>query len=82
MSRLYLLEISKILIYYYFMIGKDSTKLIFTLPKTLYSQLKQEAEEQNRSSFHWQSATERKKRRTGSIQGLADQYGKCEDGSK
>lgn len=49
MSRLYLLEISKILIYYYFMIGKDSTKLIFTLPKTLYSQLKQEAEEQNRS---------------------------------
>lgn len=31
------------------MIGKDSTKLIFTLPKTLYSQLKQEAEEQNRS---------------------------------
>ena len=49
MSRLYLLEISKILIYYYPMIGKDSTKLIFTLPKTLYSQLKQEAEEQNRS---------------------------------
>ena len=49
MSRLYLLEISKILIYYYSMIGKDSTKLIFTLPKTLYSQLKQEAEEQNRS---------------------------------
>ena len=32
-----------------FKIGKDSTKLIFTLPKTLYSQLKQEAEEQNRS---------------------------------
>ena len=31
------------------MIGKDSTKLIFTLPKTLYSLLKQEAEEQNRS---------------------------------
>lgn len=49
MSRLYLLEISKILIYYCSMIGKDSTKLIFTLPKTLYSQLKQEAEEQNRS---------------------------------
>ena len=49
MSRLYLLEISKILIYYCLMIGKDSTKLIFTLPKTLYSQLKQEAEEQNRS---------------------------------
>lgn len=49
MSRLYLLEISKILIYYCLMIGKDSTKLIFTLPKTLYSQLKEEAEEQNRS---------------------------------
>ena len=49
MSRLYLLEISKILIYYHPMIGKDSTKLIFTLPKTLYAQLKQEAEEQNRS---------------------------------
>lgn len=49
MSRLYLLEISKILIYYHSMIGKDSTKLIFTLPKTLYSQLKQEAEKQNRS---------------------------------
>ena len=49
MSRLYLLEISKILIYYYSMIAKDNTKLIFTLPKTLYSQLKQEAEEQNRS---------------------------------
>ena len=31
------------------MIGKDSTKLIFTLPKTLYAQLKQEAEKQNRS---------------------------------
>ena len=49
MSRLYLLEISKILIYYYSMIGKDSTKLIFTLPKPLYAQLKQEAEEQSRS---------------------------------
>lgn len=49
MSRLYPLEISKILVYYYPMIGKDSTKLIFTLPKTLYSKLKQEAEEQNRS---------------------------------
>ena len=49
MSRLYPLEISKILIYYCSMIGKDCTKLIFTLPKTLYSQLKQEAEEQNRS---------------------------------
>ena len=31
------------------MIGKDSTKLIFTLPKTLYAQLKQEAEAQSRS---------------------------------
>lgn len=49
MSMSYLLEIFKILIYYYSMIGKDNTKLIFTLPKTLYSQLKQEAEEQNRS---------------------------------
>jgi len=49
MSRLYLLAIFVILVYYYLMIGKDSTKLIFTLPKTLYSQLKQEAEEQNRS---------------------------------
>lgn len=49
MSRLYLLEISKILIYYHSMIGKNSTKLIFTLPKTLYSQLKQEAEEHGKS---------------------------------
>ena len=49
MSRLYLLAIFTILVYYHPMIGKDSTKLIFTLPKTLYSQLKQEAEEQNRS---------------------------------
>jgi membrane-anchored glycerophosphoryl diester phosphodiesterase (GDPDase) len=49
MSRLYLLAIFTTLVYYYPMIGKDSTKLIFTLPKTLYSQLKQEAKEQNRS---------------------------------
>ncbi|MBQ0112113.1 MAG: Arc family DNA-binding protein [Bacteroidales bacterium] len=31
------------------MIGKDSTKLIFTLPKVLYEKLKQKAEAQNRS---------------------------------
>ena len=49
MSRLYLLEIYVILGYYLCMIGKDSTKFIFTLPKTLYEQLKKEAEEQNRS---------------------------------
>lgn len=49
MSRLYLLAILKILDYYLDMIGKDSTKFIFTLPKTLYEQLKEEAEKQNRS---------------------------------
>ena len=31
------------------MVGKDSTKFIFTLPKKLYEQLKEEAEKQNRS---------------------------------
>ena len=49
MSRLYLLAISRILGYHSGMVGKDSTKFIFTLSKTLYGQLKEEAERQNRS---------------------------------